>query len=200
MTEQITHIQTNTLQLLRATGIALAAAAAILLTTVFPAEYGIDPTGIGKALGLTALHAPDEVAATATGNKPVAAATGVAVLTEPTDAVVRQVGPFQNGEMSLTLQPNEGAEIKTKMLAGQSIVFSWSTNGGPVNFDMHGERPDAGDEFSSYWKDRAKSEAHGSFVAPFDGSHGWYWKNSGTAPVTVTVKLSGYYQKLYRPA
>ena len=40
-------------QLLRSTAIALVAAGALLITTVLPAEYGIDPTGMGRALGLT---------------------------------------------------------------------------------------------------------------------------------------------------
>ncbi|WP_246047586.1 hypothetical protein [Hankyongella ginsenosidimutans] len=39
-------------QLLRSTVIAIVAAAAILVTIVLPAEYAIDPTGVGRALGL----------------------------------------------------------------------------------------------------------------------------------------------------
>ena len=40
-------------QLLRATGLAIAAAGAILVAIVLPSEYAIDPTGIGRQLGLT---------------------------------------------------------------------------------------------------------------------------------------------------
>ena len=43
----------STAQLLRSTFIALFAAVAILATVVLPAEYCIDPTGAGRALGLT---------------------------------------------------------------------------------------------------------------------------------------------------
>jgi hypothetical protein len=39
-------------QLLRSTLIAAGVAAALLVTVVLPAEYGIDPTGAGRALGL----------------------------------------------------------------------------------------------------------------------------------------------------
>lgn len=39
--------------LARATLVAIAVAAALLLTVVLPAEYGIDPTGAGRVLGLT---------------------------------------------------------------------------------------------------------------------------------------------------
>ena len=42
----------TTKQLLRSTLIAIVSAAAILVAVVLPAEDNIDPTGIGKALGL----------------------------------------------------------------------------------------------------------------------------------------------------
>ena len=40
-------------QLIRSTAIAAASAVAILVTVVLPAEYNIDPTGIGGVLGLS---------------------------------------------------------------------------------------------------------------------------------------------------
>ena len=42
-------------KLLRSTALAALIAGGLLVTTVLPAEYGIDPTGIGRALGLTRL-------------------------------------------------------------------------------------------------------------------------------------------------
>ncbi len=39
-------------QLVRAIGIALIVATVILLVAVLPAEYGIDPTGLGRRIGL----------------------------------------------------------------------------------------------------------------------------------------------------
>lgn len=191
MSDNPAAIHATTPQLLKATAVALVAAGALMVSAVLPAEYGIDPTGIGKALGLTALHSP--VAAAPAETMPAAPAT------TPEQSVIQQATPFRTGEMNLTLQPNEGAEIKAQMKAGESFVFSWVSAGGPVNFDMHGEKPNDGNNFTTYWKDRAKSEGHGSFTAPFDGSQGWYWKNKGTDPVTITVKVSGYFEKLYRP-
>ena len=43
----------TTRQLIRSTAIALVAATVILITAILPAEYGIDPTGIGRVFGLT---------------------------------------------------------------------------------------------------------------------------------------------------
>ena len=37
----------------RATIVALLVAAVVVVTAVLPAEYGIDPTGVGRRIGLT---------------------------------------------------------------------------------------------------------------------------------------------------
>ena len=52
----------STRRLLKATAIAIAVAGVILVTTVLPAEYGIDPTGIGGRLGLDVLASTAEAA------------------------------------------------------------------------------------------------------------------------------------------
>jgi hypothetical protein len=73
-------------QLLRSTLIAAGVAGALLVTVVLPAEYGIDPTGTGRALGLTQmgeiktqLHKEaeaDRLRDQAAGEKPAAAPAG----------------------------------------------------------------------------------------------------------------------------
>ena len=224
--------QPTTAQLLKASAIALLVAVIILLTAVLPAEFGKDPTGIGAALGLTALYSAHEqvsgsqssavasgaltpvatpsavIAGQALPGQPAPAQTDPAqadsAQTDPAqsfnlDAVRVQSSAFRSDEMSVTLEAGKGAEIKAKMQEGGAFVFSWTSLGGPVNFDMHGEKPNDGDKFTSYWLDNQKAEGHGRFIAPFTGVHGWYWQNKGAVPVTITVKVSGYFEPLYRP-
>ena len=57
MTTDITQPLPSIAKLIKATVLALLVASVILISIVLPAEYGIDPTGIGKKLGLTALNA-----------------------------------------------------------------------------------------------------------------------------------------------
>jgi len=171
-------------QLVRATGLAAVVAAAILVTTVLPAEYGIDPTGAGRALGLTPMGELKQADAAL----PVVAATPVAVAASPeTPAAVR------TAEVRLTLAPNEGTEVKATMRAGDTFDYEWSTDGAEVRFELHGEEAGApGDEFTSYEKGTATGGT-GKFQAPFDGTHGWYWRNRSEAPVTITVRVTGSY-------
>jgi hypothetical protein len=187
--------------LLKATGVALMVAIVVLLFAILPAEYGVDPTGIGARIGLTAMNdseaAEEDLAEVIEPTNDVQ--RGAAAIS-PLDAVSKADQPFRIDEMSLTLQPNEGAEIKALMQVGERMMFSWVAEGGGVNFDMHGEELNAGkDEFTSFWKGRNETSGHGAFQAPFAGTHGWYWRNRGTAPVTIRVKTSGYYEKLFRP-
>lgn len=192
-------------KLLVSTGIALAAAGVLLVTAVLPAEYGIDPTGVGSALGIkgmsTATEDAGEQELSATAAQPEA---GVATPIDSeavaeSSAVWKRDAAYRSDELSLTLAPNEGAEIKALMKTGERFVFSWDATG-LVNFDMHGEVAGAkSNEYTSHWKGRQEQSGHGAFVAPFDGTHGWYWRNRGVKSVTVTVKTSGFYEKLYRP-
>lgn len=199
----------STKSLIKATLLALIVAAAVLVVFILPAEYGIDVTGIGSRLGLNAMSADAPETATPPAPTPAEvplADTGPEAVpgTEETLSTLtsawKSSTPYRSDQMSLTLQPGEGAEIKARMRAGERFVFTWTTEGGVVNFDMHGEVLNAKkDEFTSFWKGRGAPEGHGAFVAPFDGTHGWYWRNRGDRPVTVTVKTSGFYEQLFRP-
>jgi hypothetical protein len=194
-------------QLLKLTGIAIAIATVILFTLVLPAEYGIDPTGIGRRLGLASLSGgaapkPAPEPASKAAPQPAREPDNVLTLTPAPAAgtVWKASRPYRSDELSLTLRPNEGAEIKASMQQGERLVFSWTAQGGAVNFDMHGEKFNApSNEYTSYWKGSGATTGHGQFTAPYAGTHGWFWRNRGSAPVTVTVKTAGFYEKLYKP-
>jgi hypothetical protein len=189
----------STAGLLKATAVALVVAGVVLVTAVLPAEYGIDPLGMGKRFGLLSLSvAAKPVASMDAEAAPVTETTSSPIAAS--DAAWRSQVPYRNDEMSLTLQPNEGAEIKAVMRRGERLVFTWAAQNGKVNFDMHGEERNApSDDFTSYWKGMQQVSGHGAFVAPFDGTHGWYWRNRDTKPVTIKVNTAGFYEKLYRP-
>jgi len=170
-------------QLARAIGVALLVAALILVTAVLPAEYGIDPTGLGQAAGL--LRPPASAIDMSIPVTPEAAAT-----------VAKSDEAFRSDEMTLRLKPGEGAEIKATMARGGSYVFSWSVAGGTVEFDMHGEHTDGSGGEASYAKGEDASSLNGTFHAPFDGRHGWFWQNLTWEPVTITLKTSGFYSRI----
>ena len=199
----------TTRQLLRSTLIAAVSAVVLLYTVVLPAEYGVDPTGIGKALGLTemgeiktrlAKEAAEDAAATVgappAAANPVASPGAVAPTAPPTVPTVPATsGPNWRDEMSFTLTPGQGTEIKLKMKQGEKALYTWSVQGGVVNFDTHG---DATGRSISYEKGRGVASDDGELIAAFTGNHGWFWRNRGQADVTVTLKTGGDYSDIKR--
>jgi hypothetical protein len=191
-------------QLIRSTLIALVAAIAILVTIVLPAEYGIDPTGVGRALGLAEMgEIKTQLAEEAERDRLM----DQAAPPKPGASLAQAVFAFVFGgpaaaqeavradETRLTLAPGEGAEIKLTMAKGAAVRFSWTVEGGVVNYDMHG---DGGGGEVSYQKGRAVPGQEGVLEAAFDGRHGWFWRNRGSAPVMVILRTEGAYGAIDR--
>jgi hypothetical protein len=197
-------------QLLKSTIIAIAAAIAILVAIVLPSEYGIDPTGVGGALGLTEMgEIKTQLAEEAEQDRirdlqnavpaaPAAPQQGSSLLDRIYAEFLvgsAQAQEMRSDEMSVTLAPGEGTEIKLMMLKGAKVNFSWDSDSAPANFDLHG---DGGGQNISYEKGRGVAEDEGVLEAAFDGNHGWFWRNRTGAPVTVTLKTNGAYSDIKR--
>ncbi|MER9164150.1 MULTISPECIES: transmembrane anchor protein [unclassified Mesorhizobium] len=200
----------TSMQLLRSTVIAILAAAAILVTIVLPAEYAIDPTGVGRALELTEMgEIKTQLAEEAEHDRLRELQNGTPIAVPARDqqsSLLERVfaelvmgsasaQELRTDEMSVTLKPGEGAEIKLVMAKGAQAQYSWTANGAAVNFDTHG---DGGGENISYEKGRGAAEDEGVLEAAFDGNHGWFWRNRTDADVTVTLKTNGAYTDIKR--
>lgn len=199
-----THVELpSSSQLVRSTLIAAAAAGAILVAVVLPAEYGVDPTGVGKVLGLTEMgQIKTQLAAEAEADRATdlaAAATAAPAAAPPPaaePATTAATAGTRSDEMSVTLAPGEGAEVKLVMERGARANYGWTVSGGGVvNFDLHA---DGGGRSTSYEKGRGVPSAQGVLEAAFDGNHGWYWRNRGNSPVTVTLRTRGAYSEIKR--
>jgi len=164
-------------------------AGVVLITAVLPAEYGIDPTGFGHMTGLTSLASPSK-----TANQ-----SAVSACPEPqTVANAAQQAPASQWQdtVKIVVPAGEGLEYKFHLAKGAALEYSWSTNGAALYFDFHGEpQGDKTGYFKSY-KETTDSQSSGSLSAPFEGSHGWYWENKSSAPVTVVLNTKGAYRIL----
>ena len=185
-------------QLLRSTALAAVAAAGLLVAVILPAEYGIDPIGTGSALGLTPMGEMkrDQAADAAAASLASGDDTGDLTLDEaPAAPVDGPVAGAQQGEVTLTLAPDEGTEVKATMRARSELQYEWRTDGAVVNFELHGEEfGAAAGEYTSYEKGKSAAKG-GTFRAPFEGTHGWFWRNRTGQPVKIIVKATGAFQK-----
>ncbi len=152
-------------------------AAVVLSVFILPAEFNRDPLGVGEALGITGLSQP---------------------AAESAETVRKEEGAFLRDSVSFQLLPFEFVEYKYELSKGASMLYRWSVaksrsgEASAVSFDFHGESHEVEDYEESYSEGEGDHEG-GTFIAPFEGIHGWFWANHGAEAVTVTLSTTGYY-------
>jgi len=211
-------------QLIRSTIIAAIVALLLLVTVVMPSEYALDPTGAGRLLGLTEMGeikeqlaqeaAADDAAqmvavqssieeAPSEPVEPVfEAAKAIEVEAKPEvapkveqPASAMAAKPEWQDEVRVVLTPGEGTEFKLTMQEGAVARFAWVSEGGPLNFDTHG---DGGGQSISYEKGRDVLEDEGELKAAFNGNHGWFFRNRNDDDITLVLRTDGDYGELKR--
>jgi len=214
----------STAKLVRSTIIAAIVALVLLVTVVMPAEYALDPTGAGRLLGLTEMGeikeqlaeeaAADEAAQMVAVQSSVDQKTPEVkepvvdeAVEEPSPSPEVEVAPAEpapepeiaepqwQDEVRVVLTPGEGTEFKLTMEEGATARFSWVSEGGPINFDTHG---DGGGQSISYEKGRGVPEDEGELVAAFTGNHGWFFRNRNDNNITLVLRTGGDYGELRR--
>lgn len=168
----------TTRKLVTGTVLATGAAAAILVLFVLPAEYGIDPTGAGAAMGLTELASSGEMTELQRG----ALRKG--------QVLSLSNAPVRKDRWEFELGPFKSIEFKYTMDKGSAMLFHWKATG-PLHYDMHSHPFDGGTAMTESYSVADASEMQGSYVAPFSGIHGWYWQNQSMNTVTLVLEASG---------
>jgi len=161
-------------KLIVATLFALAVAAVVFVAVVLPAEYGSDPLGTGEALGLIVLSDPGSI-------------------TVRTDGITPYSRSYRIDERTFELAPGEAVEYKFRLEEGATMLYSWSANNW-VRSEMHSEVDGAPEGTAQFFEvEESTVQRHGSYTAPFDGIHGWYWLNEGSQPVTLRLYAAGFF-------
>ena len=155
--------------------VAVSLAAVVFVTFVLPAEYNIDPTGIGGALGLTVLSSP-------------AAELAPNVVTDSPDPGDREY------ETTITIPARKGLEYKFHLQQYEKLSYEWSTGEASLYFDLHGEPDGDTSGFFESYAVATNNQMRGTITVPFTGSHGWYWRNDNYEDVVVSLKAQGNYE------
>lgn len=167
-------------------GTALFVAGLLLVMVVLPAEYGVDPLGVGRHLGLLPLGVVGQQVDTLN-------AAAASRRTSPAAAVVDDDHPYHEETVDFQIAPHEFMEYKYRLDQGRTLLYSWTATS-PVNYELHAEPDGAPRGYAESYETRAATrDASGTLTAPFAGIHGWYWENAGDQMVTVTLKTAGFY-------
>lgn len=189
--------------ILKATLIAFVVAIVVAFTAVLPAEYGIDPTGVGNLLGFSKLYQP-EASTTAAPATPVRILKLEDAGSKP-DVVMPKEGhnpapetqlDEREDQINVTIPAGKGLEYKVYMLKHGNMKYEWVTDE-PMFFDFHGEVHEEVPSHSDFYQSYTVAYSNnmiGTFLAPFEGIHGWYFKNAGATDKVVALRLKGQYR------
>lgn len=108
--------------------------------------------------------------------------------------------PYRSDTLELKMERagREGSEIEyfVRMKAGETLVYSWKVEGlppGTIYSDFHGSNGVGETAQVLSYKEGMGEAAAGALTAPFDGLHGWLFKNDADKPATVKLTLAGFY-------
>lgn len=152
-----------------------------LVAFILPAAYGIDPTGAGRALGITKAAEPE------ISEEQIRGARRSGVLTLSEQPLQRQEW---DDEWEVVLAPYEGIELKYTLEEGAAMDFEWVATD-EVEYDLHSHPFEGGTELTEGYALGQGERMQGRYVAAFSGLHGWYWQNRTLEDVTVTVRAAG---------
>lgn len=192
-------------QIIKATVIALVTSFIITIVAVLPAEYGKDYTGLGKIAGFSRLHQNEDKSNEAEVVTPsfkeltlknVGSSPEVPMPIEGKNPTPSKQYEIRKDSVKITVPAGKGLEYKIAVLKYGQVKYAWKTNKGILFVDMHGDVKSA-DKKSGYFESYTVANSNnmaGSFIAPYEGKHGWYFKNKTNQDIEVTINLTGDYQ------
>ncbi len=197
----------NKKQLLKSVIIALVIGFIVLITAVLPAEYGIDPLGTGKLFGFGRLYQDDTKTKGNSQNsvlnfkkitlEKIGSPANVPKPIEANNTAPKEQFSKRQDTIKITVPAKKGIEYKFKILKYGSVKYEWSTDKGIVYIDFHGEvkqeNPPENVFYESYTLAYSNNMA-GTLTAPFEGKHGWYFRNETNEDIVVTLRLKGEYE------
>ena len=144
----------------------------LLLTVILPAEFNIDPLGTGRILGLIGLSKP----MTEAGRQ---------------DSLYDAQTKWVDDAQQFSLGPFESIELKYRLKRDDAILFEWSSTAELV-FDFHAEPDGAAKGYAKSFEKGRGLNKQGSYIARFDGIHGWFFENRNMEKVNVSLRVTGF--------
>lgn len=148
--------------------VSLLVAAILSIVVILPAEVGWDPLGTGEAFGVMGLSGAEEAR-----------------------QVVATTGSVRRDRRTFVLDPFGSVEIKYDMSSDGALVYEWSADG-EVLYDLHAHPTIGGVEAAVSFDQARATGGAGTYIASFDGFHGWFFENRGHSTVDVTLSVAGF--------
>lgn len=111
-----------------------------------------------------------------------------------------QPAKWRTDVINVPVKAGEDLEYKLTMKKGQGVVYNVTygdlEHPGMMEVEFHGhtEKDANGEGDLMFYSKTGGSPESGTFVAPWDGIHGWWLKNDSPKDVVVKLELAGFYE------
>ncbi|MEE9348689.1 MAG: hypothetical protein V3U80_01425 [Flavobacteriaceae bacterium] len=190
-------------QLLKSTVYALIIGLFVFVVAVLPAAYGKDPLGTGKLFGFDKLYTKttqplivqkqlkiEKLGSNSNVPKPIEAFNPI-----PDKQYNKQIDTIK-----IVIPAKKGIEYKFNAKKLAAIKYEWfTTNKAVVYLDFHGEVKQANPPKNVFYESYTLAYSNnmaGTFTAPFNGKHGWYFRNDYDQDIQLFIILNGEYKLL----
>jgi len=206
---EIKHPILEKKQIIKAVIMSMIIGFVLLITAVLPAEYGIDPTGAGKLFGFSRLYVPEDSDNGPAGSGSMALNNFPLIKMEKAGSSPEVQRPSEadnlppetqlaerQDSVQVIVPAGKGLEYKIYMLKHGKMKYEWTTDNGVLYFDFHGEVKQAKEAKAVYFESYTIANSNnmvGTFLSPYEGKHGWFFRNNGNTDITVTLRLKGGY-------
>ena len=182
-------------QLFKSTIIAIIMIVILFVMVILAAEYGTDPTGVGKLLGLKEMGDIKMSLLEESQNESLQESEPFSIDTDSVEA--EKISDTINEDVvEITIEPGKAIEIKLEMKIGDIVQYEWRTIKGGLNYNLHGDGYKGSKKSINYKKGRMVSSDSGELKAELDGYHGWFWRNREKFSVTVILQTFGDYIRI----
>ena len=117
-------------------------------------------------------------------------------ITQVTQKVKATVRTDWKDVITVTIPARGDKEYKLLFPKNTMFEYSWDTNGIKLFYDFHGAPSGDKTGYFKRFKISTESKSSGTLTTSFEGTHGWYWKNTTSSAVDIILKVNGGYQRL----
>lgn len=105
---------------------------------------------------------------------------------------------LREDETKVVVPAGKGIEFKINMLKYGKMKYEWTTSNSEIlYFDFHGEVKQEKEVKEVYFESYTIANSNnmvGTFYAPYEGKHEWFFRNTGDEDVVVNLRLKGQYK------
>lgn len=125
-------------------------------------------------------------------NPPAGQPGGPPIEPQPGGPLTMSDSTYKVDAIEFLLVPDQFVEYKFYLKAGGTMMFNWKATE-PVDVDFHTVPDGKPISASETFMRGTTSSGQGFYRAPYDGLHGWYWKNVGKNRVGIVINASGFF-------